>query len=388
MEPFSIHVSDDVLNDVKERVARTRWPLDFANDDWQYGANTAYMKELADYWVHRYDWRAQERKMNAFAHFRTKIDGVPIHFIHQRGKGPNPMPLIMTHGWPWTFWDLQKVIGPLCDPASFGGDPNDAFDVVVPSLPGYGYSTPLTKPGVNCHNTADLWVKLMQDELGYKRFAAQGGDWGSILTTQLGHKYADRVIGVHIHLTVNLDVMAGNADGPTPEDYSPEEQPWLEKKLNFFQNESGYSALHMTKPQTPAVALADSPMGLAAWIVEKRRTWGDTHGNVESRFSKDDLITTVMLYWVTESIGTSMRYYYEMAHHPWVRSHDRKPVIEAPTAIAALPGEIFVQPRRWAERYYNLKRWTVFPEGGHFAAMEVPDAMISDIRAFFRTLRG
>jgi pimeloyl-ACP methyl ester carboxylesterase len=383
-ERFTIAVAESVLGDLRHRLETTRWPDDFENDDWRYGANVAYLKELVGYWRDRYDWRARERLMNGFRHFTTEIDGVPIHFIHERGKGPKPIALLLNHGWPWTFWDFRKIIGPLTDPAAHGGDPEDAFDVIAPSLPGYAFSTPLRKTGFNFSRTADLWVRLM-DELGYGRFASQGGDWGAFISAQLGHKYADRLIGVHIHTPSRLDFLSGGKF--ERDDFTPEEMPERRRMAAFGAEETGYMALQKTKPQTPAIALNDSPAGLLAWIVEKRRTWSDCGGNVESRFDRDELIDTVMLYWVTESFATSARFYYEGAHDPWKPSHDRTPVVEAPTALAIFPKELTYPPRRWAERYYNLQRWTVMPSGGHFAPVEEPEALVADLRAFFRERR-
>ncbi|MCW1428320.1 epoxide hydrolase family protein [Novosphingobium sp. JCM 18896] len=386
IDPFRIDVPQAVLDDLHDRLARTRWTADFANDQWAYGANAAYVRELAEHWRERYDWRAREAMMNAFPQFRTTIDGVPVHFIHVKGKGPNPVPLLLNHGWPWTFWDFHKVIGPLTDPAAHGGDPADAFDVIVPSLPGYGFSTPLTKTGQNFWTTADLWVELMT-RLGYDRFATQGGDWGAFISAQLGHKHADRVIGVHLHTPAPLDFMTAMRP-PDPADFAPEEAELLQKSAHMMAEEVGYFMLQRSKPQTPAVGLNDSPAGLLAWIVEKRRSWADTQGEVERRFTKDELIDTVMLYWVTESYHTSARYYYEAAHNPWTPSHDRMPVVEAPVGIPILPAELTVPTRKWAERYYNLQHWTRLPEGGHFAPMEVPDLLVADIRTFFRGLRA
>lgn len=384
MEPFTIAVGDEVLVDLDRRLAATRWTEDFANDDWRYGANVAYLKTLLAYWRDGYDWRARERLMNALPQFTTEVDGLRIHFVHQKGRGPNPIPLIMSHGWPWTFWDYRKVIGPLTDPAAHGGDPADAFDVVVPSLPGYGFSTPLRTTGVNFWKTADLWVSLM-DQLGYGRFAAQGGDWGSFISAQLGHKYPERMIGVHIHTPSPLDFLTtGKLDKA---DFTEEERPNLHWMAAFGQEETGYMALQKTKPMTPAVGLNDSPAGLLAWLVEKRRKWSDCDGEVERRFSKDELIDLAMIYWATESYGTSARYYYEGAHDPWKPSHDRLPVVEAPTAIAVMPQELTRPPRKWAERYFNLQRWTPMAAGGHFAAAEEPEAIVADLRAFFRDRR-
>ncbi|HKV53590.1 MAG TPA: epoxide hydrolase [Candidatus Binataceae bacterium] len=385
-EAFTINVPQPVLDDLRERLARTRFAPEFANDNWEYGTNLGYLKSLIEYWRDQYDWRRFEREINSYANYKTEIEGIPIHFIHERGKGPHPIPLVLTHGWPWTFWDFHKVIRPLSDPAAHGGDPADAFDVVVPSLPGYGFSTPLTTTGINYWRTADLWVALMQDVLGYKKFGAQGGDWGALVTAQLGHKYADRMIGVHVNLLASL-AFFGAGGGPTPEDFGPDEKGWLEHNRNFMSNESGYMQLQCTKPQTVAFALNDSPAGLCSWIVEKRRTWSDCDGDVERRFSKDDLCTTMTLYWITQSYGTSARYYYEAAHNQWKASHDRHPVVEAPTGAAVFLKEVLLMPRKWAERYYNLKRWTVMPSGGHFAPMEEPARLVEDIRAFFRPLR-
>jgi pimeloyl-ACP methyl ester carboxylesterase len=386
IEPFKVQVSDATLADLRQRLERVRWAHEVANDDWAYGTSGAYLKELVAYWRDGYDWRAREARINALPQFRTTIDGVPIHFVHVRGKGPKPMPLVLTHGWPWTFWDFQKVIGPLTDPAAYGGDPADAFDVVVPSLPGYAFSSPLMKTGLNCWNTGDLWVQLME-RLGYPRFGAHGGDWGAMLTAHLGHRHADRLIGTHFTLMTPFDIATGGGSGAGPEDFGPDEQGWRERGQHFFTAEAGYYYLQCTKPQTIAFALEDSPVGLCAWILEKRRTWSDCGGNVESRFSKDDLLDTVMLYWITQTYGSSARYYYEFMHNPWVPTHERMPRVEAPTGVAVFLKEVFLAPRRWAERYYNLKRWTVFPSGGHFAPMEEPQAIVGDLRAFFGALR-
>jgi pimeloyl-ACP methyl ester carboxylesterase len=255
----------------------------------------------------------------------------------------------------------------------------------VPSLPGYGFSNPLTTPGINFWRTADLWVTLMREVLGYDKFAAGGGDWGALVTSQLGHKYPQHLIGAYLHLMVPLNVF----NGPMPDqsEYAPEEAAWFARNQNFFARESGYSALQSTKPQTIAHALNDSPAGLAAWLVEKRRTWSDSRGNVESRFSKDELLTTCSLYWFTQSYGTSARYYYECVNNPWQPDHDGAQVVTAPTGITLFKQEVVLMPRRWAERYYNVKFWNVREAGGHFAPMEEPAALVEDIRKFYRALR-
>ena len=336
MQPFEIHIPDPVLDDLHERLGNTRWPPEIANDDWRYGTNLAELKSLCSYWQNEFDWRAQEAAMNALPNYKTDIDGVPVHFIHVRGKGPKPMPLILSHGWPWTFWDLHKVIGPLTDPASFGGDAADAFDVVVPSLPGFGFSSPLTKPGINAWETADLWHTLMHDVLGYERYAAQGGDWGAILSAHMGHKYAEHLHGIHLTLTLPL----GFPERPFPEReaYAPDEAHWFDRTQTFFAEGSAYSAIQGTRPQTLAYGMHDSPAALCAWILEKRRAWSDCGGDVSRCFSQDDLCTTMTLYWVTETFCTSARYYYEFYAAPWPAVHNNHPVVSAPTSIAVFPG--------------------------------------------------
>lgn len=383
-EPFVLAIDDAVLGDLNQRIGQTRWAHEFSNEDWRYGANGAYLRDLSSYWRNDYDWRATERAINDWPNFRTTFDGIPIHFIHARGKGPSPIPLILNHGWPWTFWDYRKLIGPLTDPVAYGGRAEDAFDIVLPSLPGHGFSTPLTTPGVQFGRTADLWVRLM-NMLGYDRFATQGGDWGAIISAALGHAHADRLIGLHVHLLLPLDLFGG---GHVPdEDFGPNEQGDLANNRAFHAEEAGYMSIQSTRPQTPAFALEDSPVGLLAWLIEKRRRWSDCGGDVERRFSKNDLCDSATIYWVTQSFGTSARFYYEAAHNLWEPRHDHMPVVSAPTAYAAFPGEVLRNPRRWAERYFNIRRWTEMPSGGHFAPMEEPQALIDDIRAFFRDYR-
>ncbi len=384
IEPFQVAIPQADPDDLRDRLERTRWSPELANDDWRYGTRGDYLRELVAYWRSGFDWRAQERAINAVAQFRASIDGQPIHFVHVRGKGPRPIPLLLGHGWPWTFWDLQKIIGPLSDPAAHGGDPGDAFDVVVPSLPGYAFSTPLTVPGIHFWRTADLWVQLMEG-LGYPRFAAQGGDWGALVAAQLGHKHADRLIGVHLHFCTPLTAFAGR---PLDASEYGDETHLLEHNARYSRDERGYASIQCTRPQTLAYALDDSPVGLCAWLVEKRRSWSDCGGDVERVFSRDELLTTVGLYWLTHSFGSSARFYYEAAHHPWRPSHDRQPVVEAPTGVARFPRDVLVMPRRWIERYYNLQRYTEMPRGGHFAPMEEPALLVDEIRGFFRPLRG
>ncbi len=258
IQAFRVEVSDEVLNDLQVRLKLTRWADDFANERWQYGTNTEYLKELVAYWIEGYDWRKHERAMNAYPNFITEIEGIRVHFMHVRGRGPNPKPLILSHGWPWMFWEYNKVIGPLSDPAAHGGDPADAFDVIVPSLPGYGFSTPLRKCGVNFWRTSELWSKLM-DRLGYRRFGAHGADWGALITADLGHRFPERVLGAHLAMTLPLDLFSGGM--PAPEDYDVDEGSLAARLQDFFATEAAYSALQSTKPQTIAWPSTTHPRG-------------------------------------------------------------------------------------------------------------------------------
>lgn len=378
-EPFRIDIPEAVLTDLRERLARVRWPGEIPDSGWDYGANLAYLKELVEYWRTQYDWRAQERQMNRWSHFRVTVDGQGLHFIHARGKGPKPLPLIITHGWPGSFYEFIETLGPLTDPAAHGGNSADAFDVVIPSLPGYGLSAPTRERGVTPSRTAEWFAVLMTDVLGYQRYGAQGGDWGSMVTSRLGFAYPQQVIGIHLN-------MVGVAPHPeNRKNLSAAEQAWLKETETWRRDETGYQWIQGTKPQTLAYGLNDSPVGLCAWIVEKFRTWSDCDGDVERSYTKDQLLTNVMLYWITQTINSSTRLYYEDRHHPWRMGRDEK--ITVPTGVASFPGELIRPPREWAERAYNVTRWTEMPSGGHFAAMEKPQSLVEDIRAFFRELR-
>ncbi len=378
MQPFTINVPDSVLADLKQRLAATRWPDEIEGGGWTYGTNMAYLKELVEYWRTRYDWRLHERHLNAMPQYTAEVDGLTIHFAYQKGKGPKPFPLIVTHGWPGSFFEFIKVFGPLTDPGAHGGDPADAFDLVVPSLPGYGFSGKPSKPGMNATRTADLWAKLMTEVLGYQRFGAQGGDWGALVTTALGYRHPRHVAGIHLNMVLSR-VVSGVPD------LSEKEKQWLAEVEAWRKDESAYSQIQGTKPQTLAYSLNDSPAGLCAWIVEKFRTWSDCGGDVERRFSKDVLLTNIMLYWVTGAINSSFWPYYARRHGPWPIPDGAR--IEVPTAYASFPREILHPPRAWAERVFNIRRWTVMPSGGHFAALEEPAALAADVRAFFRDLR-
>jgi pimeloyl-ACP methyl ester carboxylesterase len=376
-QPFTIHVDEDVLVDLKQRLARTRWPDELPDSGWDYGTNRAYLQKLVRYWREEFDWRAQERLLNTFPQFQTEIEGVTLHFQHIKGQGERPLPLIMSHGWPGSFFEMYKVIGPLTDPARFGADPADAFDLVVPSLPGYGFSGPTRTRGMTTARMAELFAQLMR-ELGYERFAAQGGDWGSYITSLLGHLYPDRLVGIHINMLPSRSVVA-------QETASEEERNWSERRARWSREETGYIQIQGTRPQSLAYGLNDSPAGLAGWIVEKFRAWSDCHGEVESVFSKDELLTNVMIYWVTQTINSSTRLYYESFHQPDFAFTQR---VEVPTGVAVFPAEISIPPLSLVQRLYNIQRWTEMPAGGHFAALEQPQALVEDIRAFFRPLRN
>jgi pimeloyl-ACP methyl ester carboxylesterase len=379
IEPFTIAVPDDVLADLRERLARTRFPDEVADSGWDYGTNLAYLKNLVEYWRTRYDWRTHERELNRFAHFRAQVDGIKIHFIHEKGLGPNPKPLLMLHGWPGSIYEFRRIIPMLTDPAAHGGDASDSFTIIAPSLPGYGFSDHPTRRAMNIPAMAEVFFKLMTDVLGYSRFAVQGGDWGAAIASRIGEAYPATLYGIHINM-----IGAAPAEGRGAANLTAAEQAFLAEVEKFRREETGYQWIQGTKPQTLAYGLNDSPAGLAAWIAEKFRTWSDCGGDVERYFSKDELLTNITIYWVTQTINSSTRLYYESRHHPWRLKPGTR--IEAPTAVAVFPGELVRPPREWAERAYNIRRWTAMPRGGHFAAMEEPALLAADIRAFFRAL--
>ncbi len=379
-QPFKVNIPQATLDDLHERLAHTRWPDEIEDAGWDYGTNLGYLKELTNYWQHSFDWHKQEATLNGFAHFRTEIDGIGIHFIHERGKGPNPTPIILTHGWPGSFYEMLKVIPLLTDPENHGGKAEDAFDVVVPSLPGYGFSDRPTQRGMTVSRIADMWTHLMTKELGYSRFAAQGGDWGGGVTEQLAVAHPDVLLGFHLnnipyqHSFTRVDNLSQNE-----KTYLATLGPWQ------FQ-EGAYASIQGSKPQTLGYGLNDSPVGLAGWIVEKFRSWSDCDGDVEKRFTKDELLTTVMIYWVTETINSANRLYYEATHNATPPSTSGKSTV--PAAIARFPQDILPAPREWAERWFNVQQWTAMPRGGHFAALEEPKLLVEDIRTFFRNLKA
>ena len=379
IRPFTIEISDEVLEDLNDRLARSRLPDQISGTGWDYGTNRAYVEALLAYWQDGFDWRAQERRLNEFDHFKTVIDGVDVHFIHQRSAEEDAIPLLLTHGWPGSFVEFANLIGPLTNPAAYGGDPADAFHVVIPSLPGYGFSGKPTEKGYNPERMADVLAGLME-RLGYDRYGAQGGDWGAIISRVLAGNYSDRLIGLHSNM-----IGGGPPPGGNPEEgVSDEERERRRERAAAFADERGYQGIQGTKPQTLGYGLNDSPAGLAAWIVEKFHGWSDNDGDVESAFTKDELLTNITLYWVTQTITSSSRLYYESRNTPSTR---RAGYIDVPTGAAIFPKEISFTPRKWAEARYNIVRWTLMPRGGHFAALEEPELLLDDVRAFFRGLR-
>ena len=379
IQPYAINIPDDVLADLRNRLRATRWPDEIRDAEWDYGSNLAYTRELCEYWADEFDWRAREEMINSFPHYRADIDGLGVHFIHLRGAGPNPLPLIITHGWPSTFAEMLKIAPLLSDPAAHGADASDSFDIVIPSMPGYGFSDRPSQRGMSPIRVSDLWHKLMTEALGYDGFVAQGGDWGAQITSSLGFHYPDDVKGIH------LTMAAGSTPAPPDDELSDAEKKFLQHRDWWQQAEGAYGHQHRTKPQTLAYGLNDSPAGLAAWITEKWRSWSDCDGDIESRFSKDELLTHLTIYWATQTISSSVRLYYESGLESLTLTPEDG--VTVPTSFASFPVEINYPPQEWLERTYNLVRYTKMPSGGHFAASEEPALLAQDIRDSFRPLR-
>lgn len=382
LAPFTIDVPDAALSDLRERLARTRWPDEVGGAGWDYGTPLGYLRELVEHWRTRFDWRSVERRMNALPQFRATVDGLDLHFVHQRGRGPRPLPLLLLHGWPSTFWQMGRLVPLLVDPASHGGDAADAFDVVVPSLPGCGFSARPDRPGMTRARIADLMARLMTGSLGYRRYGVHAGDVGTSVATLLGLARPDDVVGLQL-----TDVYFAPWLGPGAPPLTPAEERFVAEQERWWQDEGGYDHLQRTKPQTLAYALNDSPAGLAAWIVEKFRAWSDCGGDLDRSFRRDDLLTAITLYWVTGTINSANRYYWRH-RHPAVPPRPALP-IAVPCGIAHFPAEADINtPRSMIERVYtNVTRWSEMPRGGHFAALETPDLLAEEIRAFFRPLR-
>jgi epoxide hydrolase len=374
IRPFRIAVSDDDLADLHLRLSRTRWPEAECVDDWGQGIPLAYVHDLAAYWADEYDWRAREAALNRFDQFTTEIDEIDIHFIHQRSPHSDALPLIITHGWPGSVVEFHKVIEPLTNPTAYGGRPEDAFHVVCPSLPGYGFSGKPSKAGWGISKIAEAWETLMV-RLGYRRYGAQGGDWGSLVTTDIGRNRG-HCIAIHTNMPISGPPKGGVAD-PTDE-----ERRALDGLAHYLRWDAGYAKQQATRPQTVGYSLTDSPARQLAWIIEKFWSWMDCDGHPENVVSRDELLDNVMVYWTTRSAASSARLYWEN-----FRSSEAAARVELPTGVAAFPQEILRPPRHWCERNYNVTRWTNMPRGGHFAAFEQPELFVEDVRGFFATVR-
>lgn len=378
--PFKIHIPDERLQDLHRRLANTRWPASLDDAGWEDGAALAYMRRLVGHWRDGFDWRAQEARLNRLSHFIADVNGTPIHFVHQKSLVAGAMPLVLTHGWPGSFVEMEHLLPMLTDPAAHGADPQDAFEVVVPSLPGYGFSPSPTSPGTGSREIAGLWHSLMTG-LGHARFGAQGGDIGAGVSTWLARQFPRDVIGIHLNYIPGGFRPHMADDAPVTD----EEQAFQARAAQWTADEGAYAALQGTKPQTLAYSLADSPAGLAAWITEKFRAWSDCDGDLERVVSMDQLLTDISLYWFTESITGSLRLYKENRARPQVFAPGER--VLPPMGMALFPRELPTPPRSWVERAYDVRRWEVMPRGGHFAALEQPELLAAEIRAFFRPLR-
>jgi epoxide hydrolase len=373
--PFRIEIPDAGLEDLRHRLRRTRWPEPETVDDWSQGIPLAYIRDLCEYWAARYDWRRCEEALNRLPQFRTEIDGLDIHFLHVRSPEEDATPLVMTHGWPGSIIEFQEVIGPLADPVAHGGDAADAFHVVCPSLPGYGFSGKPTRPGWSTARTADAWDALMT-RLGYGRYGAQGGDWGAQVTTGLGMQHAEHLIGIHLNMPIVLP------DPDTMSDLTETEQASIASLKYYTDWDSGYSKQQSTRPQTIGYGLVDSPAGLCAWIVEKFWSWTDCDGDPANVLTRDEMLDNVMFYWLTAAGASSARMYWESLGKPLLGP------VEAPVGCSIFPKEIFRGSRRWAERQFpTLRYWNEPAKGGHFAAFEQPGLFVDEVRAAFRAFR-
>jgi microsomal epoxide hydrolase len=377
---YRIDIPEHVLDDLRERLARTRWPESPPQEPWTTGASVDYMRDLVDYWRDKFDWRAQEALLNRYPQFKVPISGIELHFIHVQGEGPAPMPLLLSHGWPGSIVEFHKIIPMLAAPNRFGGDPADAFTVVAPSLPGYTLSFTPGQPRFGISEIAETFAGLMTEVLGYERFGAQGGDWGAFIASRLGYAFPERLLGIHLNL------LAVRRDPALSQNPTPEERAYLDELGRFLKEETGYQWIQGTKPTTLAFGLTDSPAGLAAWIAEKFHSWTDNRGAIEDAVTRDELLANITLYWATGAIGSSFWPYYDRLHSPWPIPDGA--YIEVPTGYAEFPREILHPPRSLAERTYaDIRRWTKMENGGHFAALEQPERLAHEIREFFRPLR-
>jgi len=380
---FTIGINRSVIDDLKNRLAATRWTDEIENDKWQYGTNEKYLKELCDYWQHQFDWYAQQYYLNSFNHYKTEIDGTGIHFIHQKGKGKNPVPLLLIHGFPDSFVRFLKVIPRLTE-----ADKNGlSFDLVIPSIPGYGFSDIPKKPGMDTKEIGALFNKLMTEELGYKKYLVQGGDWGTSIAEKIALYHAGSLIGIHL-----TDVPFSHLFSTPEGEMTNAEKKYMDEGKKWQQTEGGYAMIQSTKPQALGYALNDSPAGLAGWIIQMFYSWSENGGKLENSFTKDELLTNLTIYWATQTINSAIRIYYETMkstmneiYNPLVKLNPfdksgRK--TEVPAAFAVFPHDLVNAPRKFAEKYFNVNQWTEMPRGGHFAAMEEPDLLVEDVRKF------
>jgi len=375
-EPFEIRTTDDVLDDLRRRLRATRWPDAEVVDDWSQGIPLDYLKEVCGYWAEKYDWRAREAALNQLAQYRARVGGLGLHFIHVRSPEPSALPLVISHGWPGSVVEFRKVIAPLTDPAAHGGDAADAFHVVAPSLPGYGFSDKPTETGWGVERIADTWSELMQG-LGYDRYVAQGGDWGAMVTTCIGMQDPDHCAGIHLNMPIvppDPETLAAPTEA---------EQAALAGMQHYQQWDSGYSKQQSTRPQTLGYGLVDSPAGQAGWILEKFWSWTDCDGHPENVLTRDELLDNVMLYWLPATGASSARLYWESFNQPPMGT------VRVPVGCSIFPKEIFRSSRRWAEKHFEqLVYWNELPKGGHFAAFEQPELFVGEVRAAFRHARG
>jgi len=372
--PFRIDIPEADLDDLRQRLARTRWPERETVDDWSQGIPLAYTQELCEYWANKYDWRATEARLNQFPQFRTTIDDLGIHFIHVRSPHEDAFPLVITHGWPGSIVEFHKVIAPLTDPTAHGGDAADAFHVVCPSLPGYGFSDKPTVTGWGTDHIGAAWAQLMA-RLGYSRYGAQGGDWGAAVTTEIGRQDVDHAAGIHLNMPIAIP-------DPSLGEFTEKEQASLASMQHYNDWDSGYSKQQSTRPQTVGYGLVDSPAGQAAWIVEKFWSWMDCDGHPENVLTRDELLDNVMLYWLTGAGASSGRLYWESFRR------NRMDQVTVPTGCSIFPKEIFRPSRRWAEKLFtDIRYWNELDKGGHFAAFEVPETYVNEVRTFFKLIR-
>lgn len=401
LTPFKIDVAQDALDDLRDRLRRTRFFDDLDNEEGYYGISTAYLKPLVEYWADGFDWRAQEERLNTYDRFQVEIDGTPVHFVHVRGKGANPIPLIIHHGWPWPGEFSYQLIGPLTDPAAHGGDPALSFDVIIPDLPGFGFSTPVGRGDLNYWKIADIMHTLMTEVLGHEKYAVAGSDYGALVTSALGHKYADSIIGLHLGHALPPGMFENErfwdlTDGAKTPDDAPEE--WRAGWKYFVDTYASHVAAHMLDGSTLTHGLNDSPIGMLAWLLKRWKSWSDKHGDFEEAFSRDFILTQATIFWVTQSIGTSIRMYRNAERYRFVPAHDRQPLVQAPAGFTFLLGDAYppaidtVEDRiAYFENgptrdLYNVVNVNAHVKGGHFVHYENPEAFASDLRETFRRI--